>query len=318
MAQSVLSVPHFQSEEAAFEYVESKLWPNGPTCPHCGNADAARIGRLQGKTTRPGLRKCYECKKPFTVRQGTVFESSHLALHLWLQAIHLMCAGKKGVATRELQRMLQCSMKTAWFLGHRIREALDDSGTVGPMGGFPVRVEMDETYVGGKEMNKHRSKRKNVKGGSVGKAPVFALVERGGRVRATHLPTVSAANLNDVLDKNLRPGSVVFTDEFPLYNHLKVRHRPHGTINHRSGEYVRGEVHTNTVEGFFSILKRGINGVYHSVSQHHLQRYLSEFGFRYNEREALGVDDVARAERALIGAKGKRLTYATTARTSEG
>lgn len=318
MAKSVLSAPHFQSEEAAFEYVESKLWPDGPTCPHCGNADAARIGRLQGKTTRPGLRKCYECKKPFTVRMGTIFESSHLALHLWLQVIHLMCASKKGVATRQIQRMLDCSMKTAWFLGHRIREAMDDSGKAGPLGGYPVRVEMDETYVGGKEMNKHKSKRKNVKGGTGGKAPVFALVERGGRVRVTHLPTVTARNLNKVLDKNLRPGSVVFTDEFPLYKHLKVRHRPHGTVHHRSGEYVRGEVHTNTVEGFFSILKRGINGVYHSVSPHHLQRYLSEFGFRYNEREALGVDDVARAERVLIGVKGKRLTYATAARASEG
>lgn len=311
MAKSVLSAPHFQTEEAAFEYVESKLWPDGPFCPHCGNAEPARIGRLKGKTTRPGLRKCYECRKPFTVRQGTIFESSHLALHLWLQVIHLMCASKKGLATRQIQRLLNCSMKTAWFLGHRIREAMNDSGT-GPLGGSNHRIEMDETYIGGKNHNKHASKRERIGGGPSGKAPVFSLVERSGHVRSTHMPTVNAKNLNEAISKNVKDGSVIFSDDATIYQYLKPRHRPKATVNHTRGEYVRGTVHTNTVESYFAILKRGVTGVYHNVSPHHLQRYLAEFDFRYNEREALGVDDTARAERALIGVRGKRLTYETT------
>src|SRR5579872_5163904 len=178
MAQSVLSAPHFQNEEAAFAYVESHLWPNGPTCPHCGNADAARIGRLQGKTTRAGLRKCYECKKPFTVRMGTIFESTHLPLHLWLQVIHLMNASKKGISTRQVQRMLRCSMKTAWHLTHRIREMMKDDAE--PMGGSSP-VEIDETYVGGKAHNRHKGDRERGRGRAFPKEAVFALVERKGR-----------------------------------------------------------------------------------------------------------------------------------------
>jgi len=315
MAQSVLSAPHFQSEEAAFEYVEAKLWPNGPTCPHCGNADAARIGRLQGKTTRPGLRKCYECKKPFTVRQGTIFESSHLALHLWLQVIHLMCAGKKGIATREIQRMLQCSMKTAWFLSHRIREAMAPHDGTEPMGGAGVVVEADETYVGGKEKNKHRSKRDPNPKGKGDKEIVFSLVERGGRVRSRHVQDVTAKTLRPILHEQLKRSTRLMTDD-GVWNKSAASHfRHHETVNHHIGEYVRGNVHTNTIESFFAILKRGIIGTYHGVSAHHLKRYLAEFDFRYNEREALGVDDTMRAERALIGVKGKRLTYATTGGT---
>jgi transposase-like protein len=185
MAQSVLSAPHFQDEEAAFAYVEAHLWPTGPVCPHCGNADAAKIGRLEGKTTRMGLRNCYECRKPFTVRMGSIFESSHVPLHLWLQIIYLMNACKKGIATRQIQRMLQCSMKTAWFLGHRIREIMADDAS--PMGGSST-VEIDEAYVGGRDKNRHASKRKHLMG-TGGKAPVFALVERKGRVRAFHVPS---------------------------------------------------------------------------------------------------------------------------------
>ena len=179
MAKSVLTADHFQTEQAAFDYVEAMLWPNGPTCPHCGNADSARIGRLSGKTTRVGLRKCYECKKPFTVRQGTLFELSHLALHLWLQVIHLMCASKKGVSTNQVQRMLQCSMKTAWFLTHRIREAMRDDAA-GPMGGEGDIVEIDETYIG-------RKVGVEVRRGAAHKNAVLTLVERGGSARSFHL-----------------------------------------------------------------------------------------------------------------------------------
>ncbi len=312
MAKSVLSAPHFQDEEAAFAYVEAHLWPNSPSCPHCGNANPEKIGRLQGKTTRPGLRKCYECKKPFTVRQGTIFESSHLPLHLWLQVIHLMCASKKGIATRQIQRLLNCSMKTAWFLGHRIREAMDDEGSE-PMGGEGSTVEIDETYVGGKATNRHKHQRGRGRGREFPKAPVFALVERNGRARAFHVQEVTGANLREIVRKHVDGQTTIYSDE----GHT-TRSAAHGykndRVNHQDGEYVRGDVHSNTVEGFFAILKRGITGVYHSVSEAHLQRYLAEFGHRYSNREALGIDDTERASLALKGAKGKRLTYETIAK----
>jgi transposase-like protein len=307
MAQSVLNAPHFQNEEAAFAYVETHLWPNGPVCPHCGNVDAAKIGRLQGKTTRAGLRKCYECRKPFTVRMGSIFESSHLPLHLWLQAIHLMNTSKKGIATRQIQRMFQCSMKTAWFLTHRIREIMKDDAS--PMGGGST-MEIDTAFVGGKDKNRHASKRKHLHG-TLGKAPVFALVERDGRARAFHMPYVNGANLAHVVDQHIAPESTVYSDDDNTTMYAAKRFKS-DSVRHAHGEYVKGDVHTNTVEGFFAILKRGITGVYHNVSEAHLQRYLTEFSHRYSNREALGIDDVARASVALKGAKGKRLTYRTT------
>src|SRR5262245_3895839 len=196
MAKSILSEAHFQSEEAAFAYVEERLWPNGPSCP-CGGATEEHIGRREGKTTRPGLRKCYACKKPFTVRIGTIFESSHLPLRLWLQCIYLMCSSKKGIATRQIQRMLQCSMKTAWFLTHRVREAMKDGG-LGPLGGEGAFVEADTTYIGGKEKNKHVGRRHSGVGG-VGKQIVHTLVERGGRARSHHIPNVTGETLRPIL-----------------------------------------------------------------------------------------------------------------------
>jgi len=307
MAQSVLSAQHFQDEVAAFAYVEEHLWPQGPFCPFCGEAE--KIGRLNGKTTRPGLYKCYSCRKPFTVRIGTIFESSHLALHLWLQAIHLMCASKKGIATRQLQRMLQCSMKTAWFLSHRIREAMAD--TSGPLGGEGSTVEIDETYVGGKAHNRHLGKRGGGAGREKLKAPVFALVERGGKARAVHVPWVTGENLTQALEMNAKAGTQIYSDE----NHttrFAARGFKSDSVNHKAGEYVRGDVYTNTVEGFFAIVKRGLTGVYHSVSDEHLDRYLAEYAFRYSNRSALGVEDVERAQIALASARGKRLTYTTS------
>src|SRR5689334_2456614 len=214
MAKSVLSAPHFQNEEAAFEYVESHLWPNGPTCHHCGNADQAKIGRLEGKTTRAGLRKCYECKKPFTVRMGTIFESSHLPLHLWLQVIHLMNASKKGISTRQVQRMLRCSMKTAWHLTHRIREMMKDDAPIGGDSGEGSQpVEIDTTVIGGRAKNRHLGQRGEGRGYDFLKAPVFALVERNGKVRAVHVPNVTGKNIRDAISKHVAPDATVFSDE---------------------------------------------------------------------------------------------------------
>jgi transposase-like protein len=309
MANSVLSADRFHNEEAAFEYVEAHLWPNGPTCPHCGNADTARIGRLQGKTTRPGLRKCYACRKPFTVRIGSIFEDSHFPLHLWLQVIHLMCASKKGISTRQLQRMLGCGLKTAWFLSHRIRETMKTHRGMftEPMGGAGKTVEVDETYVGRKAGTKAFLPVSQ-------KEPVVALVERNGEVRSFHMPTVRANTLRSVMARNISLETHLMTDESNIYTFIGHNFASHGTINHTERKYVRGDIHTNTVEGYFSILKRGIYGVYQHVSEAHLKRYLCEFDFRYNNRIALGVDDTERAANAVKGARGKRLTYETTNR----
>jgi transposase-like protein len=318
MAKPLLSAPHFQHEAAAFAYVEARLWPTGPVCHHCG--ERKRIGRLQGKTTRPGLYKCYTCKKPFTVRMGTIFESSHLPLQLWLQIIHLMCASKKGISTNQIQRMLRCSMKTAWFLGHRIREAMNDKPGVffSPIGGEGKTVEGDETYIGRKAGSRAFEE-------PAPKQSVMSLVERGGAVRSFHVPNVTARMLHPIIAKHAHRDSRFMTDEAPVYMGLGWNFASHQTVMHSAKEYVRRErrmidgetfteykVHTNTVEGFFSILKRGLYGVYQHVSEAHLHRYLNEFDFRYSNREKLGVDDVARADLALEGVKGKRLTYETT------
>lgn len=308
MAKSVLSAPHFHNEEAAFAYVEALLWPNGPTCPHCGSTEE-KIGRLSGKTSRTGLRKCYACRGTFTVRMGTIFEDSHLALNLWLQVIHLMCASKKGLSTRQIQRMLQCSMKTAWHLSHRIREAMKD-GNLGPLGGEGGTVEVDETFIGGKEKNKHRNQRV-ARGGVNGKETVLALVERNGRVRSMHVGRVNSENLRPILIEQINDASLLCTDEARHYKGMGADFR-HETVNHSADEYVRGPFHTNTVEGFFSILKRGIVGCYFHVSEAHLHRYLAEFDFRYSNREKLGIDDQARTDLAIKGFVGKRLTYQRT------
>lgn len=309
MANPVLSAPQFKSEEAAFTYVESKLWPNGPTCPHCGNADLKRIGKLSGKTTRLGLRKCYECGKPFTVRQGTIFESSHLPLHLWLQIIHLMCCSKKGISTRQIQRMLKCSMKTAWFLTHRIREAFRN-GTLPPIGGNGSTVEVDETYIGRLEgVPKPR-------GGSSHKNVVLTLVERGGEARSFHVDSVSIADIGPIIHANVARETSMMTDQGASYPEICAYFASHDTVNHAREEYVRREddklVTTNTVENYYRVFKMGMRGTYQWCSEKHLHRYLAEFDFRYSNRIALGVDDESRADLAIKGAKGKRLTYETT------
>jgi transposase-like protein len=311
MANPVLSAPHFHNEDAAFAYVEAHLWPEGPTCPHCGNFDQKAIGRLTGKSSRPGLRKCYACRKTFTVRIGSIFEDSHFPLHLWLQAIQLITASKKGISTRQIQRTFNCSMKTAWFLTHRIREIMKPAkdGLDSPMGGEGKTLEADFTYVGRKPATK-------VRFGHGHMNPVLSLVERDGSARSFHMPTVRGETIHAVLESHASPKSHFMTDEGNVFTGIGWNFASHGTVTHTKDEYVRREgdrvITTNTVEGFFSILKRGIYGIYQHVSEAHLHRYLTEFDFRYSNREKLGVNDVKRASLALKGAKGRRLTYETT------
>jgi transposase-like protein len=306
MANPVLAAPHFHNEEAAFAYVEAHLWPNGPVCPHCENRDDKRIGHLTGKSSRPGLRKCYACRKTFTVRVGSIFEDSHFPLHLWLQAIQLICASKKGVSTRQIQRAFNCSMKTAWFLMHRVREIMKDPvGETSPLGGAGETIEADVSYVGRKPGTK-------VRRGAGHMRPVMALVERGGAVRSAHVPNVRGETLHAVLDKHASTASHFMTDEDNVFTGIGWNFASHGTVNHSKDEYVRGDAHTNTIEGFFSILKRGIYGIYQHVSEAHLHRYQTEFDFRYSNRQKLGINDVERASLTLAGAKGRRLTYETT------
>ena len=299
MAKSVLSAARFHIETAAFEYVEAQLWADGSVCPRCGNNDGATIGRLQGKTTRPGLRKCYECRKPFTVRMGSIFEDSKLPLRLWLQAIHLLCSSKKGISTRQLQRTLGCGMKTAWFVGHRIRHAMNP-GDTGPLGGAGKTVVADETELARSRKTKKpegfRRKTHN--------PVVMTLVERGGNIRSTFLDHRSVMS---VVRQNVHHESRLVTDQAAHYRHPPVA--KHETVDHSKFEWTRGDVSTNELEGFFSVLKRGLVGIYQHVDKKHLDRYLAEFDFRQNTRAKLGINDEQRAALAIRGAAGKRLTY---------
>jgi transposase-like protein len=299
MAKPVLTAPQFLTEAGAFAYVEARLWPNGPVCPHCG--ETKRIGRLNGTTTRPGLHKCYACKKPFTVRMGTLFEDSHLPLHLWLQVIHLFCCSKKGIATRQIQRMLNCSMKTAWFLGHRIRLAMAPGGDLGPMGGEGKTVEIDDMEMGRSHKTRPRPE------GRKGNVKVLSLVERGGPIRSIVL---DHRGIGPRLYKHLDKRSHLVSDSAPVFKFTGAA--KHEAVDHSKFEWARGDVHTNTLEGFFSIFKRGLVGVYQHVDAKHFDRYLAEFDFRQNTRTKLGFNDVDRADVALKGVKGKRLTYERT------
>jgi transposase-like protein len=301
--QSVLNAPHLCNENAAIAYVESHLWPDGPVCPHCGVIGEAT--KMKGKTTRPGLWKCRGCRKPFTVRMRTIFESSHLPLHVWLQAIYLICSSKKGISARQIQRTFGGSMKTAWFLMHRIREAMRDGSLPGGLGGANQVVEVDETFVGGKAANR--------KGKVPPKAIMLSLVERDGRVRSFKVPNVTAQSLKPIIVENVNKASYLMTDDSPVYPAIGREFSGHGSVNHSIEEYVRAQFwHTNTVENYFSIFKRGVYGCYFHVSEAHLHRYAAEFDFRHNHRERLGWDDLARSDAALVGTKGKRLTYQTT------
>jgi transposase-like protein len=311
MANSVLNTDRFHSEAAAFAYVESQLWPTGhPTCPHCGEID--RLGRLEGVRSkaskkhpegveRHGLWKCYACRQQFTVRVGTIFEDSHLPLRLWLQAIHLLCASKKGISTRQLQRMLNCSMRTAWHLGHRIRFAMDPVA-FDPMGGAGKTVEADETEIAPSRKTKRKPGHRrgdNIK--------VLSLVERGGEVRSV---VIDHRTIGGMVVNHIHPDTRLVTDKASHYNAAVAKHE---SVDHSKFEWSRGDVHTNTLEGFFSVFKRGLIGTYQHMDSKHFERYLAEFDFRYNTRAKLGIDDKTREAIAVKGAKGKRLTYETIA-----
>ncbi len=319
---SVLSRPYFHCEEAAFEHVESALWPNGPTCPHCGGMD--RIGVLKGQLTkanqkgdrkvRHGLKKCGDCRKQFTVRKGTIFEESHIPMHKWLQAIYLMTSSKKGISSHQMSRTLEITVKSAWFLTHRIRASMA-SGLfdLPPMGGEGVVVEADETYFGKKEVSVAPKSRQGrpykSKKFATQKLAVVSLVERGGRVRSFHVDRATKASVSEIVWHNVSRESTFYTDESRLYGDVRGKFKTSGMVKHSDNEYVRGDVHTNTVEGFYSIFKRGMKGVYQHCKEKHLHRYLAEYDFRYNNRVRLGVDDMERANIALKGVVGKRLTY---------
>ena len=311
---SVLSSRHFHDETAAYKFVEARIWPNGPVCVHCGCMD--RVSPMNGKSTRVGTYKCYDCRKPFTVKIGTIFESSHVKMHLWLQAIFLMASSKKGVSSNQLHRTLGVTLKTAWFMSHRIREAMR-GGSMGQLGGNGEIVEVDETYFGQRAEKRTvtTSGRPFTKSGKTdpsNKRAVLGLVERGGQVRNFHVASATKENVAQIVTANVDEASMLFTDESKLYPAIGRQFLDHMTVKHSAGEYVRGGVHTNTIESYFSVFKRGMQGVYQHCAEKHLQRYLAEFDFRHNHRIALGVNDVARAGNILDGVVGKRLTYETT------
>lgn len=302
-----MSLPKIYTDEAAARrHLEKLQWPDGPVCPHCGTVGEAT--KLEGKSTRPGVYKCRPCQKPFSVTVGTVFEDSHVPLHKWLYAAHLLTASKKGISSHQLHRTLGVSYKTAWFMSHRIREAMRPAEFT-PMGGTGKTIEMDETAQGrieGAPRGAHRRM------GQWGRT-VLTLVERGGTARSFHIDGTTLSTLLPIIRTNIRRESDLMTDAAVWYKGVGKEFASHGRIHHENDEYVRREgervIHTNTVEGYYSIFKRGMKGIYQHCSEKHLHRYLSEYDFRYSYRVRLGYDDAMRADKALQGIRGKRLTY---------
>ena len=311
---SVLSKPYMYDEAEAFKHVESIIWPDGPVCQHCGVVD--RAYPLVGVRTKPskknpegverhGLWKCRECRKQFTVRKNTIFEESHIPLHKWLQAIHLMVSSKKGISSHQLHRVLEITHKSAWFMSHRIREAMRNDGNVS-FGNGGGTVEVDETFIG-KEPGVVKSKTAR---GFAHKMKVLTLVDRDtGRAKNIIVDDLKQTTLLPILRENIAKEAVVYTDEAKQYTHLGREFADHDFTTHSKGEYGRGPVHTNTVEGYFSIFKRGMKGVYQHCNKKHLHRYAAEFEFRYNNRSTNGVNDADRSTIALQSIAGKRLTH---------
>lgn len=319
MANPVLNHPRFHDEQAAYDWVEAIVWADGRVCPHCGVYD--RSGPLKGKTNRIGLYKCYACRKPFTVKVGTIFEDSHAPMHLWMQAMYLLCSSKKGISTNQLCRTLGVHMKTAWHISHRIRLAMGDHSDVfGPIGGEGKTIEVDETYIGKREdpkpnpwqfSNERGWHRQHGKGWH-DKIAVVTLVERGGKARSIKAENVTARELSKIVFAHADTRSHLMTDQAHAYRGIGRQFASHESVNHGQEEWVRGDAHVNTAEGFFSVFKRGMRGTYQHCMERHLHRYLAEFDFRYNNRAALGVSDEERTDMLIRGIVGKRLTYRET------
>lgn len=316
-----LTDPIFNDNDAAREHLEAIRWADGVYCPHCGNNDPASIHLLRGKSHRPGLFQCNACREHFTVTVGTVMERSKIPLCKWVLGFHLYAASKKGLSAHQLHRMIGVTYKTAWFMAHRIREAMkEDVKSSGPIGGEGKTVEADETYIGKRETPRkpspQRMGRPYLKSGGNQKRTVVGLVERGGSVRMFHLNDATASTVRDVLVRNVDRKSILYTDASRLYTRTGEEYASHKTTNHANGEYVRYEgeetIHSNTIENVFSVFKRGMVGVYQHCGEAHLHRYLAEFDFRYNRRSALGVSDRERADDLIRGTIGKRLTYQQT------
>ena len=307
---SALSAKHLHDEEVAFAYVEARIWPEGPICPHCGGVE--RISKMQGKATRMGLYKCYQCRRQFTVKIGTIFESSHVPLHIWLQAMSLIAASKKGISSNQLHRTLGVTLKTAWFMSHRIREAMR-SGDFSPFGSGGGIVEVDETFIGHDKTIKPEGEKKGR--GYAHKHKVLSLIDRDtGRQRSMVVDSLKAADLTPILKANIAKEAHVMTDEAGYYLGLGKYFAGHDFTRHSAGQYVdydNPEIHTNTIEGAFSIFKRGMKGIYQHCGKQHLHRYVAEFEFRYTNRIATGCNDEDRTDAMLKGIIGKRLTYQT-------
>lgn len=332
MADADLTNPLFTDEDAAWAHYETLRWPDGPICAKCGSVNNAtrletktvsRIRKLKDGTekkvtwTRRGVHKCKDCGAQFTATVGTIFEDSHIPMHKWLLATHLVCASKKGMSAAQLHRMLGFgSYRTAWFMLHRIREAMAERGSVQKLGGEGSGgiVEADETYHGKVEnpteytTKGHKFRRSKAGKGPSNKRAVVALIERGGKARVFHVATADRATVERIVRDNVDNSARLHTDESRLYGRIGHEFKAHERVKHSAGEYVRGDVHNNSCESFFGIFKRGMYGVYHHCGEKYLHRYLSEYEFRFNTRTKLGWNDKERATLALKGAAGKRLT----------
>lgn len=312
-----LHSPYFNDPDEARKHLESLRWPDGAACPHCGGVERVYpVEANEKKKIREGLYHCNDCNKQFTVTVGTVFERSKVGLHKWLAACYLMCSSKKGISAKQLERTLGVTYKTAWFMAHRIREAMRD-GSPGIMGGGGGTVEVDETFIGHDTTKKPRHQKKGR--GYDHKYKVLTLVEREGRARSFHVDKVTSKTLIPIIREQVAADTHIMTDEavqyvsrnqYQTYNKLAPHFASHRFVQHGIGEYVRGDVYTNTIEGYFSIFKRGMKGIYQHCGKQHLKRYLCEYDFRYNYREKLGYDDMQRTDMALRGIEGKRITYA--------
>jgi transposase-like protein len=314
---NAFTAPHFHSPELAREWLEGQRWPEGPVCSHCGTVNHAY------KTKKPGWYRCAEkeCRKDFTVTTGTLMERSHIALNKWLMAFYLIASSKKGISSHQLHRALNLDYKSAWFMTHRIREAMRDSGDLGPLGGPDGSgiVEVDETYYGPVANDKVREATtggrpftKSGRSGPSNKRAIVALVERGATVRSFHVAVADKETVTKIVKENVAKEARLMTDESRLYHGADQYFASHEAVKHSAKEYVRGDVHTNTIEGSFSIFKRGMEGIYQHCAEKHLHRYLAEFDFRYNHRVRLGFSDIDRTKLAIKGIEGKRLTYHQT------